>query len=85
MHDLGDRKSQFDPDFAIAQRWGRFTRGNIEKHDLTLIRHEIMEKDLIKKGYTQHEAHKIASKKYNYKKDAGEYYATIKKRQKRKK
>lgn len=85
VHDLGDRKSQFDPDFAIAQSWDRLTRGHIEKHDLTLIRHEIMEKDLIKKGYTQDEAHKIASKKYNYKKDAGEYYATIKKRQKRKK
>lgn len=84
-HDLGGRISQFDPDFAIAQSWDRLTRGNIEKHDLTLIKHEIMEKDLIKKGYTQDEAHKITSKKYNYKKEAGEYYANIKKRKKRKK
>lgn len=85
VHDLGDRKSQFDPDFAIAQSWDRLTRGNIEKHDLTLIKHEIMEKALIKKGYTQDEAHKITSKKYNYKKEAGEYYANIKKRKKREK
>lgn len=59
-------------------------RGNAENHDLTLIKHEIFEKELISKGLSQEEAHKIASKKYNYRKESSEYYAKIKKRKKNK-
>ena len=83
-HNLGDRYDRFDPNFAIAQSWDRLMHGNIEKHDLTLIKHEIYEKELISKGFSQDEAHKIASKKYNYRKESSEYYAKIKKRKKNK-
>lgn len=84
-HDLGDVETRrFDPSFEIAQSWNRLMRGNAENHDLTLIKHEIFEKELISKGLSQEEAHKIASKKYNYRKESSEYYAKIKKRKKNK-
>lgn len=83
-HNLGDRYDRFDPNFAIAQSWDRLMHGNIEKHDITLIKHEIYEKELISKGFSQDEAHKIASKEYNYRKESSEYYAKIKKRKKNK-
>lgn len=82
-HDLGDKETRrFDPSFEIAQSWNRLMRGNAEKHDLTLIKHEIFEKELISKGLSQNEAHNIASKKYNYRKESSEYYAKIKRRKK---
>lgn len=49
------------------------------KHDLTLIKHEKMEKGLIKQGYTQAEAHNMTSKIHNYDKEANEFYGKIKK------
>ena len=75
-HDLGGKESEyFAPNFAMAQSWQRLIDGaNIQPHDLTLIKHEIMEKELMKNGYSQHEAHIITSKKYNYKEEAGQYY-----------
>ena len=50
----------------------------------TLLRHEIMEKELIDKGFNQIEAYKITIKKYNYQKEAEEYYDKIEKSKKRK-
>lgn len=82
-HNLGDRIARFDPDFAIAHSWDRLSQGVFEPHDLTLLKHEIMERQLIREGLTQHEAHIQTSKKYNYQKEAAEYYAELKKRQKR--
>gem|GEM_PF-4788102 len=84
IHNLNGNKRRFDPDFAIAQSWQRLAQGDIKPHDMILLKHEIMEKNLIKQGYSQDEAHKITSKKYNYDKEAKEYYDTIKKRKKRK-
>lgn len=61
-------------------------QNNIKEHDLILLKHEIFENDLIKKGLTQDEAHKTASKKYNYNYEfeARRYYDNIKERKKRK-
>ena len=44
-----------------------------------MLKHEILEKELIKNGMTQEQAHIEASMKYNYSKEAGEYYAKIEK------
>jgi hypothetical protein len=84
-HYLGRGKNErFDPSFEIAQSWNRLMKGNFEKHDLTLIKHEIYERKLIEQGMTQDEAHINVSKKYNYQKEAEEYYDSLKKRKKRK-
>lgn len=79
-HDLGRGKMEyFEPDFMIAESWRRMIAGKPEKHDLTLIKHEKMEKGLIKQGYTQAEAHNMKSKIHNYDKEANEFYGKIKK------
>lgn len=79
-HDLGDRIDYFDPDYKMAESWQRLIDGkDIKPHDLTLLRHEKMERELMKQGYSQAEAHKITSKTYNYAKEAYEYYDSIEK------
>lgn len=79
-HDLGNaEKEYFKPDYMMAESWKRLIDGKPEPHDITLINHEIMEHDLMKQGYTQAEAHIITSKKYNYDKEATEFYDKIEK------
>lgn len=79
-HELGDGKfEQFAPSYEMAESWQRLIDGkNIQSHDLTLLKHEIIEKGLMKNGYSQDEAHTITSQKYNYAKEAYEYYDKIK-------
>lgn len=79
-HDLGGAELEyFAPDYMMAESWQRLIDGKPELHDITLLNHEIMERNLMKKGIPQNEAHIKASGKYNYAKEAGEYYAKIKK------
>lgn len=84
-HDLGDPEPRrFDPSFAMAQSWQRLINGNPEPHDLVMLQHEILEKELMDRGMTQHAAHIEASKKYNYAKESDDYYATLKEHKNRK-
>lgn len=80
-HDLGGSELEyFYPSYEMAQSWQRLIDGkNIQKHDITLLKHEIMERDLMKKGYSQKEAHKLTEQKYDYGKESKEYYAKINK------
>lgn len=79
-HDLGDQEiKRFEPDYMIGESWKRLLDGSPEPHDLTLLSHELMEKELIAKGLTQNEAHIQATAKYNYDKEAHQYYGKIKK------
>ncbi|MCD7864020.1 MAG: phage head morphogenesis protein, partial [Lachnospiraceae bacterium] len=74
-HDLGrGEQVYFDSSYDMAQSWQRLIDGrNIQEHDITLIKHEIMESEYVKNGMSQDEAHKLTSKKYNYAKEADEY------------
>ncbi len=79
-HDLGGPEPEhFAPDYMMAESWRRLIDGKPEGHDLTLLRHEIMEKELIQKGYSQDDAHRQTSAKYNYDKEATEFYGKIEK------
>lgn len=75
-HDLGDGKvSRFDASFEMAQSWQRLIDGkDIQPHDITLLQHEIMEKELMDAGYTQDAAHTLTSHKFNYAEEAYKYY-----------
>ena len=86
-HDLGgDIPERFYPNYAMAQSWQRLIDGkNIQKHDITLLHHEKMESDLMKKGLSQLKAHRISEKKYNYAKESREYYAEVNKHSNRSK
>ena len=85
VHDLGEGEiARFDPIYEMAESWQRLIDGkNIQPHDLTLLRHEIMENELMDQGYSQDEAHILASKKYDYKKESEEYHGSVKKNKKR--
>lgn len=73
---------RFDPDCAIAQSWQRLMTGkDIKPHDRTLIEHELYEMELKKRNpwMPHEEAHAQASKKYDYRKGAEDYYDSLKK------
>lgn len=77
-HDLGSETPElFEPDYMMAESWKRLIDGTFKSHDLTLLKHELLEKDLIVQGYSQSEAHILASKTYNYAKEATEFYDKI--------
>lgn len=82
-HVLAGKTKRFDPSFEIAQSWERLFQNKIEPHDLTLLKHEELERRLVFEGYSQDDAHRIASEKHNYPKEADEYYALLEKRKKR--
>lgn len=79
-HQLGDnRYDRFDADYAIAESWKRLTEGkSIQRHDLVLLRHEILEKQLMDVGLSQDEAHREASRQFDYNKEVKRYYADLK-------
>ena len=79
VHELDDGIHRFDSSFEIAESWRRlaFDPEHIQPHDLTLIRHELMEMRLVNEGLTQDEAHTITSRTYNYSKESSEYYDSL--------
>ena len=79
--DTGESRP-FDPDCAIAQSWQRLMIGkDIKHHDKTLIEHELLEMKIKREnpGIDHVKAHELASEKYNYPKEALEYYGNLKK------
>ena len=82
--DTGESR-QFDPDCAIAQSWQRLMNGkDIKPHDKTLIEHELLEMKIKQENpdIDHVKAHEMASEKYNYPKEALEYYGNLKKHKK---
>lgn len=80
-----DTWRRFDPDCAIAQSWQRLMTGkDIKQHDRTMIEHELLEMQIKKDNpdITHYEAHEMATKKYDYRKEAAEYYGNLEKHQK---
>lgn len=80
-HDLGNGEIEyFEPNYEMAESWQRLIDGkNIQLHDLTLLRHETVEKHFMEIGYSQDEAHIMASREYNYKEESEKYYAEVNK------
>lgn len=80
-HDLGyDEPIRFFPSYEMAQSWQRLIDGkNIKPHDITLLYHELLERQLMLEGLSQEEAHIKASKEFNYNTEADEYYGSLEK------
>lgn len=70
---------RFDSNFAIAESWRRlaFDFQNVKSHDITLLRHEIMEMELVIKGTPQNIAHDITSERYNYPEESKSFYRNL--------
>lgn len=78
-HNLNGSFRRFDECFEIAESWKRlaFDKKNIQKHDITLIKHELKELALVAQGVPQEEAHVISSQEFNYSKEYKEYYKKL--------
>ncbi|WP_296117618.1 phage minor capsid protein [uncultured Eubacterium sp.] len=84
--DTGEYR-RFAPDCAIAQSWQRLMIGkHIQPHDRTLIEHELYEMQLKEENpELEHwKAHEMACRKYDYQREAADYYGNIKKYNKNK-
>lgn len=76
---------RFDPDCAIAQSWQRLMTGkDIKPHDRTLIEHELLEMKIKRENPSMEhrKAHELATEKYDYPKEALEYYGNLEKHKK---
>ena len=74
-HNLNNKRQTFFPDYYIAESVQRLRSGiNIQKHDLTLIRHEAMEYDLMShSGMEYLEAHEKVNEFFNYGNDLNKW------------
>lgn len=71
---------RFEPSYEMAESWQRLIDGkNIQRHDITLLEHELMENGLMEQGYSQEKAHIMATIKHNYAREAAEHYGRVKK------
>ena len=68
----------------MAVSWQRLIEGkNIREMDIVLLKHELMEYELMKQGMVYEEAYHITEKTYNYRKytrELDEIYAKSKER-----
>lgn len=80
-YDLADGHHRFHPNFDQAQSWDRLWKGNPIDVDYIMIKHELAEEPLMKKGMSYLEAHEEANKTANYAVAMKEYKdATIEKK-----
>ena len=72
---------RFPSDGAIAQSWQRMKDQKPKPHDITLLKHELEEMKIKEDnpGISHTKAHELAQKKYNYQKEADEYYGSLRK------
>ena len=68
-HQLYDGEiKRFDPSYYMSESFRRIMEGkNIQPHDLVMLKHERLELELMRRyGYSQNEAHILATKKHDY-------------------
>lgn len=67
-HNLKGKIQRFAPDYNMAESWRRLREGkHIQKHDIILLQHELMESDLMSNNKLDYyTAHNITQEKYNY-------------------
>lgn len=74
-HYLETGYKRFDPCFTMALSWQRLMLGNFLPHDITMLKHELLEIKLVSEGLSQNEAHIKAQQKFNYNKEVLDYHA----------
>lgn len=65
-HDLETGRSRFYPNCDMAHSWQRLIEGKFKPEDIVLLQHELAEIELTAQGFSQAEAHLLASRKFNY-------------------
>ena len=64
---------EFSPDYDQAQTWDRLRKGQPVEADIIFLKHELMEIEYRKQGYSYDEAHEMTEKLYNYEKEIRKY------------
>lgn len=74
-HDLEKGYTYFDGDYDMAQSVDRIYYGKetIKKHDIVMIKHEVMESKLMEQGMIFQEAHDKTNETFNYTKELIKY------------
>ena len=82
-HILATGIKRFDASFEIAESWQRLAdmQEYVQPHDKLLIPHELMEINLITKGFSQSNAHDKTGKEYDYPRATNEFYGRLQKEQ----
>ena len=71
---LDGRIERFFPNYDMSVSWQRLREGkNIQKHDIMLLKHELMELGLMEQGMVYETAHDITNTKYNYRQELDKY------------
>ena len=66
-HDLYKGYTRFEPDYDMAVAWQRLRDGDYLPRDITLLKHELLERELEKKyNINISEAHALASESYDW-------------------
>lgn len=68
-HELDEGYKRFDPNYDMAESWRRLSENqgkNIQPHDIVMLKHELMELELMGKGLSYDEAHNRTNDTYNY-------------------
>ena len=66
-HSIYGHVRRFDPSYEMAQSWQRLIDGrNIQEQDIILLKHEMMELQLVKDGIPLEVAHTQASKAFDF-------------------
>lgn len=79
-HVLDGEVNRFAASYEMAESWRRLaskTGKGIQPHDVLMLYHEMLEIKYVLKGNSQHDAHELASKKYDYGKASNEYYRSL--------
>ena len=78
-HILATGIKRFDPSFEIAESWQRLAdmQEYVQPHDKLLIPHELMEMELVTKGFSQSEAHNRTCTVYNYPRETNIFYGRL--------
>ena len=65
-HYLDTGYHRFSPDFYMANSWQRLREGKPLELDIVMLKHELIEMELVKSGKSYNEAHAIANLSANY-------------------
>ena len=79
-HVLPTGIDRFYPSYEMAESWRRLSSKNgkgIQKHDIIMLYHELLEIEYIVKGCSQQEAHERANMQYDYGKASNAYYRSL--------
>lgn len=76
-HNICGNTRRFDPSYEMAESWRRLSskrKSEVQPHDITLLKHELLEIKYVTSGLSQEDAHNMAQSRYNYRDESKMFY-----------